>query len=73
MCNQTETTSLPWQGGEAKEVAMKTLLILLAVGLALAACDSDIQPTKAPVLDQTPQTDTAPKPATGGEQPPPAQ
>ncbi|WP_192259017.1 hypothetical protein [Mesorhizobium caraganae] len=52
---------------------MKRLLILFAAGLALAACDSDIQPTKAPVLDQTPQTDSAPKPATGGEQPPPAQ
>ena len=33
---------------------MKRLLILFAAGLALAACDSDIQPTKAPVLDQTP-------------------
>ncbi|MGX5850704.1 hypothetical protein ACWGTO_26870 [Mesorhizobium sp. PL10] len=52
---------------------MKTLLILLAVGLALTACDSNIQPTKAPVLNQTPQTDSAPKPATGGEQPSPAQ
>jgi hypothetical protein len=56
-----------------QEVAMKRLLFLFAAGLALAACDSDIQPTKAPVLDQTPQTDSAPKPATGGEQPPPAQ
>lgn len=27
---------------------MKRLLILFAAGLALAACDSDIQPTKAP-------------------------
>ena len=73
MCNQTETASLPWQGGETKEVAMKTLLILFAVGLALAACDNNIQPTKAPVVDQVPQPDSAPKPATGGEQPPPAQ
>ncbi|ESZ49009.1 immunogenic protein (bcsp31-1) [Mesorhizobium sp. L2C054A000] len=48
---------------------MKKLPVLLAVGLALAACDGDIQPTKAPVLDQAPQSDSAPKPATGGDQP----
>ncbi|ESX17572.1 immunogenic protein (bcsp31-1) [Mesorhizobium sp. LSJC255A00] len=48
---------------------MKRLLILLAASLALAACDGDIQPTKAPVLDQTPQTDSAPKPAASGDQP----
>ncbi|ESY54208.1 MULTISPECIES: hypothetical protein [unclassified Mesorhizobium] len=47
---------------------MKRLLILLAASLALAACDGDIQPTKAPVLDQTPQTDSAPKPAASGDQ-----
>ncbi|MGX5842521.1 hypothetical protein ACWGTI_17540 [Mesorhizobium sp. ArgA1] len=52
---------------------MKRLLILFAAGLTLAACDGDIQPTKAPVLDQTPQTESAPKPATGGDQPSPAQ
>jgi cytochrome c5 len=46
---------------------MKRIFILLAVGLVLAACDSNIQPTKAPVLDQTPQAN--PAPATGGDQP----
>lgn len=50
---------------------MKRLLILFAVGLGLAACDNNIQPTKAPVVDQVPQP--TPKPATGDEQPPPAQ
>ncbi len=50
---------------------MKRLLILFAVGLALTACDSNVQPTKAPVLDLAPQADPAPKPAT--DQPPPAQ
>ena len=50
---------------------MKRLLFLFAAGLALAACDNNIQPTKAPVLDQTPQP--APKSPTGGDQPPAAQ
>jgi hypothetical protein len=52
---------------------MKRLPVLLAVGLALAACDNNIQPTKAPVLDQAPQSDSAPKPAAGGDQSAPAQ
>ncbi|MBA1142262.1 hypothetical protein [Mesorhizobium neociceri] len=50
---------------------MKRLLILFAVGLALAACDNNIQPTKAPVVDQVPQP--TPKSPTGGDQLPPAQ
>jgi hypothetical protein len=45
--------------------------ILLAMALALAACDNNIQPTKAPVVDQVPQP--APKSPTGGDQTPPAQ
>ncbi|ESW64767.1 MULTISPECIES: hypothetical protein [unclassified Mesorhizobium] len=48
---------------------MKKLPVLLAVGLALAACDNNIQPTKAPLLDHAPQSDSAPKPAAGGDQP----
>ncbi|MER8625779.1 hypothetical protein [Mesorhizobium sp. M1143] len=48
---------------------MKRLLILLAASLALAACDNNIQPPKAPLLDQAPQSDSAPKPAAGGDQP----
>ena len=43
--------------------------ILLA--MALAACDNNIQPTKAPVVDQLPQP--APKSPIGGDQAPPAQ
>ena len=38
---------------------MKRLPVLLAVVLALAACDNNIQPTKASVLDQAPQSDSA--------------
>jgi hypothetical protein len=57
---------------------MKNLPMLLAVtaGLALAACDNNIPPTKAPA-DQNPQVDKnpVPKSTTGGDQPgsPPAQ
>lgn len=55
---------------------MKKLPMLLALGLALAACDNNIPPTKAPV-DQNPQVDkiAIPKSATGGDQAgtPPAQ
>lgn len=55
---------------------MKKLPMLLALGLALAACDNNIPPTKAPV-DLDPQVDKnpVPKSATGGDQPgtPPAQ
>ena len=48
---------------------MKRLPVLLAVVLALAACDNNIQPTKAPVLDRAPQSDSASKPPAGGDQP----
>ncbi|WP_167480812.1 hypothetical protein [Mesorhizobium waimense] len=52
------------------------ILLALAAGLALAACDNNIPPTKAPV-DQNPQVDKnpVPKSMTGGDQPgtPPAQ
>ncbi|WP_292470187.1 hypothetical protein [Mesorhizobium sp.] len=50
---------------------MKLLVLLaLAAGLALAACDNSVQPTKAPA-DQTPQLDKnpVPKSTTGGDQP----
>ncbi|ESW80785.1 immunogenic protein (bcsp31-1) [Mesorhizobium sp. LSHC422A00] len=47
---------------------MKRLLILLAASFALAACDNNIQPTKAPLLDRAPQSDATPKPAAGGDQ-----
>lgn len=45
-------------------------LLTLAAALALAACDSSVQPTKAPA-DQNPQIDKnpVPKSATGGDQP----
>lgn len=50
--------------------------LALAAVLAVAACDNNIQPTKAPV-DQNPQVDKnpVPKSTTGGDQPatPPAQ
>jgi len=49
------------------------LLIAIAAWLTLAACDNNLPPTKAPELDQAPQADPAPKPATGADQPPPAQ
>ena len=52
------------------------MLLALAAGLALAACDNNIPPTKAPV-DQNTQVDKnpVPKSTTGGDQPgtPPAQ
>ena len=57
---------------------MRNLPMLLAVtaGLALAACDNNIPPTKAPA-DENPQVDKnpVPKSTTGGDQPgsPPAQ
>jgi len=46
------------------------VLLALAAGLALAACDNSVQPTKAPA-DQNPQVDKnpVPKSTTGGEQP----
>ena len=48
---------------------MMRLPMLLALGLALAACDNNIPPTKAPV-DQNPRVDTnpVPKSTTGGDQ-----
>ncbi|WP_292569221.1 hypothetical protein [Mesorhizobium sp.] len=53
------------------------VLLALAAGLALAACDNSVQPTKAPAVDQTPQVDKnpVPKSTTGGDQQgtPPAQ
>jgi len=57
---------------------MKKLPLLMAVaaGLTLAACDNNLPPTKAPV-DQNPQVDNNPVPTstTGGGQSatPPAQ
>ena len=46
------------------------VLLALAAGLALAACDDSVQPTKAPA-DQNPQFDKnpVPKSTTGGDQP----
>ncbi|WP_292116813.1 hypothetical protein [Mesorhizobium sp.] len=53
------------------------VLLALAAGLALAACDNSVQPTKAPAVDQNPQVDKnpVPKSTTGGDQQgtPPAQ
>ncbi|PDQ21238.1 hypothetical protein CN311_10095 [Mesorhizobium sanjuanii] len=53
-----------------------SILLALAATLAVAACDNNIPPTKAPV-DQNPQVDKnpVPKSTTGGDQPgtPPAQ
>lgn len=50
--------------------------LALTAALAVAACDNNIPPTKAPV-DQNPQVDKnpVPKSTTGGDQPgtPPAQ
>lgn len=48
----------------------RPLLLALAAGLALAACDNSVPPTKAPA-DQNPQIDKnpVPKSATGGDQP----
>ncbi|WP_189350268.1 MULTISPECIES: hypothetical protein [unclassified Mesorhizobium] len=45
------------------------VLLALAAGLALAACDNSVQPTKAPA-DQSPQIDKnpVPKSTTGGDQ-----
>ena len=49
---------------------MKRLSVLLAAGLALAACDNSTPPTKAPgnTLTQNPQS-PMPQAATGGDQP----
>ncbi|MDX8466308.1 hypothetical protein RFM26_11510 [Mesorhizobium sp. VK23B] len=55
------------------------VLLALAAGLALAACDNSVQPTKAPsdTINQNPQVDKnpVPKSTTGGDQQgtPPAQ
>ncbi|WP_189434638.1 hypothetical protein [Mesorhizobium sp. M1E.F.Ca.ET.041.01.1.1] len=45
------------------------VLLALAAGLALAACDHSVPPTKAPA-DQSPQIDKnpVPKSTTGGDQ-----
>ena len=52
---------------------MTKLVVLLtfAAGLALAACDNSVPPTKAPSVDQNPQVDKNPVPqsTTGGDQP----
>ncbi|MDX8439947.1 hypothetical protein ACWGS9_04290 [Bradyrhizobium sp. Arg314] len=47
------------------------VLLALAAGLALAACDNSVPPTKAPAVDQNPQVDKnpVPKSTTGGDQP----
>ncbi|CCV12865.1 hypothetical protein [Mesorhizobium sp. STM 4661] len=51
--------------------------LALAAMLAVAACDNNIQPTKAPGIDQNPVVDKnpVPKPTTGVDQPgtPPVQ
>ena len=49
--------------------------LVLAAALAVAACDNNIPPTKAPGADQTPQVDPAPNSTPGDDQPgtPPAQ
>ncbi|RWM22813.1 MAG: hypothetical protein EOR73_05180 [Mesorhizobium sp.] len=49
--------------------------LVLAAALAVAACDNNIPPTKAPRADQNPQVDPAPKATSGDDQPgtPPAQ
>lgn len=48
------------------------VLLTLSVGLALAACDNSVQPTKAPgdEVNQNPQVDKnpVPKSTTGGDQ-----
>ncbi|WP_164772571.1 hypothetical protein [Mesorhizobium sp. M2C.T.Ca.TU.002.02.1.1] len=48
----------------------RPLLLALAAGLALVACDNSVPPTKAPA-DQNPQIDKnpVPKSTTGGDQP----
>ncbi|MDX8460749.1 hypothetical protein [Mesorhizobium humile] len=45
-------------------------LLALAAGLAVAACDNSVPPTKAPA-DQNPQVDKnpVPKSTSGGDQP----
>ncbi|RWF38292.1 MAG: hypothetical protein EOS65_24005 [Mesorhizobium sp.] len=67
-CNQTAIVSFALRG-EREEVVLMKLPMLLALGLALAACDNSVQPTKAPV-DQNPQVDKnpVPKSTTGGDQ-----
>jgi protein involved in sex pheromone biosynthesis len=49
------------------------VLLALAAGLVLAACDNNVQPTKAPgnEVNQNPQVDKnpVPKSTTGGDQP----
>ncbi|TIM26084.1 MAG: hypothetical protein E5Y63_31345 [Mesorhizobium sp.] len=49
--------------------------LVLAAALAVAACDNNIPPTKAPDADQNPQVDPAPNSTPGDDQPaaPPAQ
>ncbi|RWO47268.1 MAG: hypothetical protein E5Y10_12765 [Mesorhizobium sp.] len=49
--------------------------LVLAAALAIAACDNNIPPTKAPGADQNPQVDPAPNATPGDDQPaaPPAQ
>jgi cytochrome c5 len=58
--------------GEREEVVMMKLPVLLALaaGLTLAACDNSTPPTKAPA-DQNPQVDknTVPQSTTDGDQP----
>ncbi|TIL94229.1 MAG: hypothetical protein E5Y73_12695 [Mesorhizobium sp.] len=48
---------------------------VLAAALAIAACDNNIPPTKAPGADQNPQVEPAPNSTPGDDQPgtPPAQ
>jgi hypothetical protein len=73
--NQTAIASFALhKRGEREEVVMKKLPVLLALaaGLVLAACDNSVQPTKAPgdEVNQNPQVDKnpVPKSTTGGDQ-----
>jgi hypothetical protein len=73
--NQTAIASFALhERGEREEVVMKKLPVLLALaaGLVLAACDNSVQPTKAPgdEVNRNPQVDKnpVPKSTTGGDQ-----
>jgi hypothetical protein len=43
-----------------------SILLALAAALAVAACDNNIPPTKAPGADQNPQVDPAPNSTPSG-------
>lgn len=46
-----------------------SISLVLAAALAVAACDNNIPPTKAPSADQNPQVDPAPNSTSGDDQP----